>query len=51
MVTLTLDAGMPLKDVQDSARHGDPRTTRRYDRARQSPNRHAALRLAELGDQ
>jgi hypothetical protein len=29
MVTLALDAGMPLRDVQDSARHADPRTTRR----------------------
>ena len=50
MVTLALDAGMPLRDVQDSARHADPRTTRRYDRDRKSLNRHAALRLAELGD-
>jgi len=51
MVTLALDTGMPLRDVQDSARHADPRTTRRYDRDRRSLNRHAALRLAELGDQ
>jgi integrase/transposase-like protein len=50
MVTLALDSGMPLRDVQDSARHADPRTTRRYDRDRHSLNRHAALRLAELGD-
>jgi hypothetical protein len=45
------DTGMPLRDVQDSARHADPRTTRRYDRDRRSLNRHAALRLAELGDE
>ena len=50
MVTLALGAGMPLRDVQDSARHADPRTTRRYDRDRHSLNRHAALRLAELAD-
>jgi integrase/recombinase XerD len=49
MVTLALDVGMPLRDVQDSARHADPRTTRRYDRDRRSLNRHAALRLAEVG--
>jgi site-specific recombinase XerD len=34
MVTLALDAGVSLRDVQDAARHADPRTTRRYDRAR-----------------
>jgi integrase/recombinase XerD len=50
MVTLALDSGMPLRDVQDSARHADPRTTRRYDRERHGLSRHAALRLAELGD-
>lgn len=50
MVTLALDAGMPLRDVQDSAWHADPRTTRGYDRDRHSLNRHAALRLDELAD-
>ena len=50
MVTLALDAGMPLRDVQDSARHADPRTTRRYDRDRRSFNRHPSLCIAELGD-
>jgi hypothetical protein len=29
-----LDAGSSLRDVQDFARHADPRQTRRYDRAR-----------------
>jgi len=28
-----LDAGMPLRDVQEAASHADPRTTMRYDRA------------------
>ncbi len=32
--TLALDAGVPLHDLQDSMGHADPRTTRRYDRAR-----------------
>ncbi len=50
MVTLALEQGMPLRDVQDSARHADPRTTRRYDRDRWSLNRSAAYRLADLAD-
>jgi integrase/recombinase XerD len=33
-VTLALEAGATLTDVQDAAGHADPRTTRRYDRAR-----------------
>jgi integrase/recombinase XerD len=41
MVTLALDAGVSLRDVQDAARHADPRTTRRYDRARHAVDRHA----------
>ena len=44
-VTLSLDAGVSLRDVQDSARHADPRTTRRYDRARHSLDRHATYAL------
>lgn len=32
--TLALDAGVTLHDLQDSMGHADPRTTRRYDRAR-----------------
>lgn len=37
-----LDAGVPLRDVQIAARHADPRTTTRYDRARNNLDRHAS---------
>jgi site-specific recombinase XerD len=33
-ITAALDAGMPVRDVQEAASHADPRTTMRYDRAR-----------------
>jgi integrase/recombinase XerD len=39
-VTTMLDAGVDLRDVQIAARHADPRTTMRYDRARQNLDRH-----------
>jgi site-specific recombinase XerD len=45
-VTLALDAGVALRDVQDAAGHTDPRTTRRYDRGRQSLDRHATYAVA-----
>ncbi len=55
-VTTMLDAGVDLRDVQIAARHADPRTTMRYDRARKkvaftlirapSPARQAARRRA-----
>src|SRR6266536_1840976 len=39
-VTTMLDAGVSLRDVQIAARHADPRTTMRYDRARNNLDRH-----------
>lgn len=45
-VTLALDAGVPLRDVQDSAGHASPITTRRYDRNRGLIDRHATYTLA-----
>jgi site-specific recombinase XerD len=37
--TLYLDAGGSLGDLQRDMGHADPRTTRRYDRTRRTPNR------------
>ncbi|MGN6175485.1 MAG: site-specific integrase [Streptosporangiaceae bacterium] len=39
-VTTMPGAGVDLRDVQIAARHADPRTTMRYDRARKNPGRH-----------
>jgi site-specific recombinase XerD len=45
-VTTMLDAGVDLLDVQIAARHADPRTTMRYDRARNNLDRHPNYILA-----
>jgi site-specific recombinase XerD len=46
--TLALDAGVPLRDVQTDLGHRDPRTTRRYDRARERLDRSGAYRVAAV---
>jgi integrase/recombinase XerD len=45
-VTTMLDTGVDLRDVQIAARHADPRTTMRYDRARKNLDRHPNYILA-----
>jgi integrase/recombinase XerD len=45
-ITTALDAGVPLRDVQEAASHADPRTTMRYDPARGSLDRHATYIVA-----
>jgi integrase/recombinase XerD len=45
-VTTMLDAGVSLRDVQIAARHADPRTTMRYDRACNNLDRHPNYILA-----
>lgn len=47
-VTASLDAGIPLRDVQIMARHSDPRMTQRYDRARGNLDRHGNYVLASF---
>jgi len=46
LLSTSLDAGVPLRDVQEAASHADPRTTMRYDRARGSLDRHATYIVA-----
>ena len=45
-ITAALDAGVPLRAVQEAASRADPRTTMRYDRARVSLDRHATYIVA-----
>jgi integrase/recombinase XerD len=45
-ITAALDAGVPLRDVQEAASHADPRTAMRYDRSRGSLDRHATYIVA-----
>ena len=46
LLSTSLDAGVPLRDIQEAASHADPRTTMRYDRARASLDRHATYIVA-----
>lgn len=45
-ITAALDAGVPLRDVQEAASHADPRTTMTHDRARVALDRHATYVVA-----
>jgi hypothetical protein len=45
-VTTMLDSGVSPRDVQIAARHADPKTTMRYDRARKKLDRHPNYILA-----
>ena len=45
-VTTMQGRGVDLRDVQIAARHADPRTTMRYDRARNNLDRHPNYILA-----
>jgi integrase/recombinase XerD len=45
-VTIMLDAGVSLRDVQTAARHADPHTTMRHDLARNNLDRHPNYLLA-----
>lgn len=47
MATHSLDLGVPLADVQDALGHRDPKTTRRYDRARELRDKRPGRALAE----
>jgi site-specific recombinase XerD len=44
--TIALDAGVSLHALQDSMGHADPRTTRRYDRARNNLQKSAGYDVA-----
>lgn len=46
--TLALGAGTALHDLQDSMGHADPRTTRRYDRARFALDKAAGYNVAQV---
>ena len=46
MLSTSLDAGVPLRDVREAASHADPRTAMRDDRTRASLDRHATYIVA-----
>jgi integrase/recombinase XerD len=46
-ITLGLDAGVTLRDLQEAAGHSDPKTTIAYDRGRHALDRHPTYALAQ----
>jgi hypothetical protein len=50
-IAAALDAGVPLRDVQIAARHADPRTTTRCDRARNNLDRTPATSWPPLSQE
>jgi site-specific recombinase XerD len=44
--TAALDAGVPLRDVEEAASQADPQSTMHHDRARQSLDRRATYIVA-----
>lgn len=50
-ITAALDARVPRRNVQEAASHADPRTSMRYDRARQSLDRHATYTVVRQNDE
>lgn len=46
-VTLALEAGQDLRQVQTDARHRDPKTTERYDKARKNRAKHSTHALVD----
>ncbi len=49
LITAALDSGVPLRDIQIAARHADPRTTTRSDRARHNLDGHASYVVSAFG--
>lgn len=47
-VTLSLDSGATLQEVQDAAGHADPKTTQRYNRARHNLDNHPTYGLVRF---
>lgn len=45
-VSNALEAGIPIEDVSQAARHADTRMTQRYDRRKRSLDKHAAYSLS-----
>ena len=49
LITAALDAGVPLRDMQEAASHADPRTTMRSRPQQPGPTRHLYRRRLRRG--